>query len=72
MGNSNPVSLKEMIQTIGDTINIQPKIEVLPMQKGDVDRTYACIDKAKKLLGYYPQTSFKEGIKKFIDWYQNK
>lgn len=72
LGNSNPVSLKEMIQTIGDTINIQPKIEVLPMQKGDVDRTYACIDKAKKLLGYYPQTSFKEGIKKFIDWYQNK
>ena len=40
------------------------------MQPGDVDRTYADISKAKKLLGYEPKTSFKDGIENFINWYK--
>ena len=70
LGSNNPVSLKEMINTIGEVLNVEPKIEVLPMQPGDVDRTYADISKAKKMLGYSPEFSFKEGIKRFIDWYK--
>ncbi len=69
LGSNNPISLKEMIEIIGKELNIEPNIEELPMQPGDVDRTYACIDKARKLLGYNPQTKFDDGIKKFIDWY---
>ena len=72
LGNSSPVSLKEMIETIGEVLNIEPKINQLPMQPGDVDLTYASIEKAKKLIGYNPQTSFKEGITKFIEWYKNQ
>lgn len=71
LGSNNPVSLKEMINTIGEVLNVEPKIEVLPMQPGDVDRTYADISKAKKLLGYSPKFTFKEGIQKFIDWYKD-
>ena len=41
------------------------------MQPGDVDRTYADISKAKKLLGYEPKTSFKKGIENFANWYKN-
>ena len=37
---------------------------------GDVDRTFADISKAKKLIGYNPKTSFKEGIERFIKWYK--
>lgn len=70
IGNSSPTSLKEMINTIAKTLNIEPKIKQLPMQPGDVERTYADIYKAKKLLGYEPKTSFEEGIKKFVDWYK--
>lgn len=70
IGSSHPVSLKEMIDTIGETLNIVPKIQELPMQPGDVDRTYADISKAKQLLGYEPHTTFKDGIKKFIKWYR--
>lgn len=70
IGNSQPVTLKEMIETIGKVLNIEPKINILPMQPGDVDTTYADIEKAKKLLGYEPKTKFKEGIKKFISWYK--
>ena len=40
------------------------------MQPGDVERTYADVSKAKKLIGYEPKTSFEEGIKSFINWYK--
>ena len=72
LGNSSPVSLKEMIDAIGKAVNVTPQIEELPMQPGDVERTYSDISKAKKLLGYEPKTSFEEGIKKFVDWYRNR
>ncbi len=70
LGNSSPISLKEMINTIGEVIGVEPNIEQLPMQPGDVERTYADISKAKVLLKYNPQTSFKSGIEKFVKWYK--
>lgn len=70
IGNSSPVSLKEMIETIAKVLDVKPKIKQLPMQPGDVDRTYADISKAKKLIGYNPKTSFEEGIRKFVEWYK--
>lgn len=70
LGNSSPVSLKEMILTIGNALGIEPKIEQLPMQPGDVERTYADVSKAKKLIGYEPKTTFEQGIKNFAQWYK--
>lgn len=70
IGNSSPTSLKEMINTIAKVLNVEPKIKQLPMQPGDVDRTYADVSKAKTLIGYEPKTTFEEGIKKFIEWYK--
>lgn len=69
LGNSSPVSLKEMIDTIAEVLNKTPKIQELPMQPGDVERTFADISKAKKLIGYEPKTSFKQGIENFVKWY---
>lgn len=59
-----------MIETIAKVLKIDPKIKQLPMQPGDVDRTFADITKAKELIGYEPKTTFEEGIEKFIDWYK--
>ena len=70
IGNSSPTSLKEMINTIARVLEVEPKIKQLPMQPGDVDRTYADITKAKKLIGYEPKTTFEEGIRKFVNWYK--
>ena len=70
IGNSSPVSLKEMINTIGRALEIEPKIKQLPMQPGDVDRTYADVSKAKKLIGYEPKVSFEQGIQNFVNWYK--
>lgn len=70
IGNSSPTSLKEMINTIAKVLEVEPKIKQLPMQPGDVDRTYADVSKARNLIGYEPKTSFEEGIRKFINWYK--
>ena len=70
LGNSSPVSLKEMINTIAKTIGVEAKIKQLPMQPGDVDRTFADVSKAKDLIGYEPKTSFEDGIRNFVNWYK--
>ena len=72
LGNSSPITLKEMIQIIGNVVGVTPKIKELPMQPGDVDRTYADVSQAKRLFGYEPKTSFKDGIVKFAEWYKSK
>lgn len=69
LGNSSPVSLKEMINTIAEVLGKTPNIEELPMQPGDVEKTFADISKAKKLIGYEPKTSFRQGIENFVKWY---
>lgn len=70
LGNSTPVTLKEMINTIAKVLNKEAKINQLPMQPGDVERTYADISKAKELIGYNPKTSFEKGIENFVEWYK--
>lgn len=72
IGNSSPVSLREMIQTIADELGVKPNIKEYPMQLGDVEKTYADVSKAKELIGYEPKTSFKEGIHNFIEWYKKQ
>lgn len=69
LGSNHPISLKDMIEIIGRELKVKPNIEQLPMQQGDVDRTYADISKAEKLLGYKPKVAFEDGIKVFIAWY---
>ena len=71
LGGGSPVTLNEMIATIEKVLGKKAKIERLPMQPGDVDRTVADITKAKRLLNYNPQTTFEEGIRKFIEWRNN-
>ena len=68
LGGSNPISLKEMINVIGNTLEITPRILELPMQPGDVDITYSDYSRAKKILNYEPQVKFEEGIKYFVEW----
>ena len=68
LGGGSPVTLNEMISTIEDVLGKKAIINRLPMQPGDVDKTVSDITKAKQLLNYNPQTSFREGIKKFIEW----
>ncbi len=70
LGNNNPENLMDMIRLIAKTLGVEPKMEMLPMQPGDVPATYADISKAHKKLGYTPHTPIAEGIPKFVKWYK--
>lgn len=72
IGGSDPVSLKEMVEIIEESLGKKAKINSLPMQPGDVNRTYADLTKIKKLVGYKADNTFKQGIEKFVKWYFEK
>jgi UDP-glucuronate 4-epimerase len=70
LGESRTIGLQDMIQVLGDELEITPRVRRLPMQPGDVERTFADISKAKRLLGYDPQWEFREGIRSFVRWFR--
>lgn len=70
LGESEPITLTQMVKTIEEALGKKAIINKLPMQPGDVNQTFAEISKAKNILGYHPQTSFKEGIEKFVEWFK--
>lgn len=72
LGESQTISLTQMLTTIEQALNKKAKLKKLPPQPGDVQRTNANIQKAKKKINYNPTTDFEAGIKKFIHWYKNK
>lgn len=72
LGNSSPVKLAELISTIENVTQKQFIKKYLPMQEGDVDLTFADIEKTKKLLNYQPGTTLQEGLKKFKTWFENQ
>lgn len=69
LGNNHPVKLNKMVETIYDACGEKPNINYQAMQPGDVDITYADISRAQKLFKYQPVSSFEEGVKKFVEWY---
>ena len=72
LGNSSPVKLKDFISILGKKMEKEPRIEELPDQPGDVPITFADISKGKRLLGWEPKTTLKEGIEKYLAWYREK
>ncbi len=72
LGNNQPVKLSELIATIEKVMNKKAAIKQMAMQPGDVDITFAGIEKAKKLFGYSPATSLEEGISHFVKWYNEQ
>jgi len=72
LGNSEPVQLMKLINTIEKITGKKAKLEHVPMPKGDVPMTYADITKAQKLLRYNPKTTIEQGLKRFIEWYEKE
>lgn len=68
LGSDSPITLSDMLQTVANACGKEPVIQRLPMQPGDVERTYADITKAKRLLDYSPSTRFQQGVKVFVEW----
>ena len=70
LGNSKPVNLNDFINTIENVVGEKAIIYYKPMREGDVVRTYSDISKLQKDYGYIPKSDIKEGIRRFIEWYE--
>jgi len=70
IGNHEPVRLLDFIEAIEKASGITIEKEMYPMQDGDVQFTYADIEKFMDYTGYKPQTKLQEGINAFVSWYQ--
>ena len=70
IGNHRSEKLLDVISTLADALGVEPKLEMLPMQAGDVYATYASVEKLHKAVGYEPKTAIKEGIPVFAKWYR--
>ncbi len=71
IGNHRSEKLLDVIRVLADALGVEPKMEMLPMQPGDVYATYASIDKLRAAVGYEPRTTIREGIPVFARWYRD-
>jgi UDP-glucuronate 4-epimerase len=68
LGAGRQVSVLEVVKLLEQELGVSAEIEWLPAQTGDVRRTWADIEAARKALGYAPRTSLEEGIGRFVEW----
>lgn len=70
IGNNQPVQLMRYIEILEETLGKKAEKEFLPMQPGDVPKTYADVDDLVADAGFKPQTPIATGIRKFVEWYR--
>jgi UDP-glucuronate 4-epimerase len=70
LGESRTVELRELISLLEKELDRHAEIDRQPPQPGDLPQTFADITKARRLLGYDPQTQIEAGIGKFVEWFR--
>lgn len=70
IGNSKPIRLMDFIDAVEDSLGIKAQKNYLPLQAGDVIETFADIDALSSWVNFKPNTSVKEGVRHFVDWYR--
>jgi UDP-glucuronate 4-epimerase len=69
IGNNQPVELMAFVEAIEEKLGVKADKNLLPLQEGDVPETYADVQALTDAVGFKPNTSIKDGISNFIDWY---
>ena len=70
LGNHRCEDLLDLVNILGDDLGVKPKLEMLPMQPGDVPAAFADIARAQEKLAFSPETPISVGIPQFVRWYQ--
>ncbi len=70
IGRGEPVKLMDFVTEIENSTGQIAKKKFMPMQDGDVEKTWADVSNLTNSLSYQPKVSVKEGIKNFVDWYK--
>lgn len=71
IGNNQPVELMRYIQVLETCLGKKAKVDLLPIQDGDVTATFADVSRLVDDLGFKPRVTVEEGIAKFVEWYQS-
>jgi UDP-glucuronate 4-epimerase len=72
VGAGGTVSVNEIVKMLAETMGVEPDVEYLPVQPGDVPVTWADVTRARAVLGYEPQVRIAEGLKRFVAWYREQ
>lgn len=70
LGSDEPIVLNEAIEVIEELVGKQAKLEYQSRHPADIMKSWADINKAEKLLGWRPQSTFREGVAELASWYQ--
>jgi UDP-glucuronate 4-epimerase len=70
IGHGSPVHLLEFIETLEKHLGFEAKKNMLPMQPGDVPRTWADVEDLFNVIDYRPRVKLDEGIREFVRWYK--
>lgn len=71
LGGHHSEALMHFIDVLASTLGCEPKMNLLPMQAGDVHSTYADIEPMRQDFGWQPQTRIATGLPRFVAWYRN-
>ncbi len=72
LGEHATTSLSRLVDMLSAELGVKARLDRMPAQPGDVQRTFASIDKARSLLGYDPCTPMEEGIRRFVEWFRQQ
>ncbi|MFP2421040.1 NAD-dependent epimerase [Pseudescherichia vulneris] len=70
IGNSSPVELMDYITALEEALGIEAEKNMMPVQPGDVLETSADTQPLQEVTGFKPETTVKDGVKNFVDWYR--
>ena len=71
IGNNQSVELLDYIHEIEKNLGIKADKNLLPLQPGDVEDTFANVEDLSKVYDFKPETSIVKGVKQFVEWYKN-
>lgn len=71
IGNHTPVALGRFVEILEELIGRRAEKRMLPMQPGDVERTYADVTALQRAVGFAPSTPIEEGLSRFVSWYRD-
>ena len=71
IGNSQPVRLLDFIEAIEKSTGKTANRKMMPMQPGDVNQTWASVERLKADYNYKPSTAIENGVEAFVAWYKS-
>lgn len=71
LGESKTITLQDLVALLESYLGKKAILERMPMQPGDVTRTFADVSKARRELGYNPTVTIEDGVSRFVEWFKS-